>query len=333
VKQRWLAGLAVGVCVLAACGDDDGGSVRNVDGDCPSESASGSASASASAGGSASGSASGTECPSGSASGSGSGSGISSSEVAGATDNELINTAVGQYQDYVTAQVDELIAATTVFTDAVRAGDVAAAQAAYAPSRVSWDRIEPIAGLISDIDGAVDARVDDFEGPDDPTWTGWHRLEYLLWEQNTTEGGAQFADKLDADLASLQQQLPELELPPAALAVGAAELIEEVSEGKITGEEDRYSHTDLWDFDANIDGSKELITYLSPAIEAEDPDLLQAINEGFNEIEAELAAYEDGNGGYVSYEQLTEDDKAQMQASLAELSENVSQVAGVLGLE
>ena len=89
----------------------------------------------------------------------------------------------------------------------MRAGDVAAAQAAYAPSRVSWERIEPIAGLVADIDGAVDARVDDFEGPDDPTWTGWHRLEYLLWEQNTTEGGAEFADKLDADLATLQSQV------------------------------------------------------------------------------------------------------------------------------
>ena len=78
----------------------------------------------------------------------------------------------------------------------------------------------------------MDARVDDFEGPDDPTWTGWHRLEYLLWEQNTTAGGAEFADKLDADLQTLKAELPDLELPPAALAVGAAELIEEVSEGQ-----------------------------------------------------------------------------------------------------
>ena len=71
----------------------------------------------------------------------------------------------------------------------MRAGDLEAAKAAYAPSREAWERIEPIAGLIEEIDGAVDARVDDFEGPNDPTFTGWHRLEYLLWEKNTTEGG------------------------------------------------------------------------------------------------------------------------------------------------
>jgi iron uptake system component EfeO len=331
VKKRLVAGLAACVLVLAACGDDDGGSVRNVDGeDCPSESASASGSASASASGSASsagsGSASAADCPSGSA------SGVSSSEL-GTTDDEAITTAVEQYQTYLGEQVDELVVATKTFTDAVRAGDVAAAQAAYAPSRVNWERIEPIAGLVPDIDTAVDARVDDFEGPSDPTWNGWHRLEYLLWEQNTAEGGAEFADKLDADLASLQSQISELELPAGALAVGAAELIEEVSEGKITGEEDRYSHTDLWDFAANIEGSEQLITLLTPALEGADPDLLVAINDGFTDIEGQLATYADGNGGYVSYEQLTDDDKAQMQATLAELSENVSQVAGTLGLE
>jgi iron uptake system component EfeO len=287
--------------VLAACGNDDGDSVRD---------------------------ASDTSA----ASGSGSGTGLSSSDLS-ETDNELVNAAVTQYKQYVEQQVDALVAATTTFTNAVRAGDVEAAKAAYAPSRVSWERIEPIAGLVPDIDGATDSRVDDFEGVDDPNFTGWHRLEYLLWEQNTTAGGAEFADKLDADLASLKQQVAALDLPAGALPAGAADLIEEVSEGKITGEEDRYSHTDLWDFAANIDGSKQLIVLLTPAIEAEDPGLVTKINGGFTDIDAQLAAYKDGNGGYVSYEQLTDADKDKMKATLAELSENVSQVGGTLGLK
>ena len=72
----------------------------------------------------------------------------------------------------------------------MRAGNLQAARAAYAPSREGWERIEPIAGLIEEIDGAVDSRVDDFAGPNDPAFTGWHRLEYLLWQRNTTEGAA-----------------------------------------------------------------------------------------------------------------------------------------------
>jgi iron uptake system component EfeO len=305
VQHRWMAvgiaGLLASVLVLAACGSDDGDSVRDA-----------------------------TNTSSGS--GSGSGTGLSGSHLS-VTDNELVNAAVDQYKQYLEQQVDTLVAATTTFTNAVRAGDVEAAKAAYAPSRVSWERIEPIAGLVPDIDGATDSRVDDFEGVDDPNFTGWHRLEYLLWEQNTTAGGAEFADKLDADLASLKQQVAGLELPAGALPAGAADLIEEVSEGKITGEEDRYSHTDLWDFAANIDGSKQLIVLLTPAIEAEDPHLVTKINRGFTDIDSQLAVYKDGNGGYVSYEQLTDADKEKMKATLAQLSENVSQVGGTLGLK
>ncbi len=124
-----------------------------------------------------------------------------------------------------------------------------------------------------------------------------------------------------------------MDIPPAALVVGASELIEEVSTGKITGEEDRYSHTDLWDFAANVEGSEAGIDLLAPALEEADPELLADIEAGFAELDEQLAEYEDGEGGYVSYEELTEEDKTAMQATLGELSENLSLMAGVLGLE
>jgi Imelysin len=119
-----------------------------------------------------------------------SGSGIADEVAGSSTDNPLVTDAVAEYQSWVAEQVDLTIAATETFTDAVRAGDLEGAKAAYAPSRQGWERIEPIAGLVGEIDGAVDARVDDFEGVDDPAFTGWHRLEYLLWEQGTTARGA-----------------------------------------------------------------------------------------------------------------------------------------------
>ena len=180
---------------------------------------------------------------------------------------------MADYKAWVVAEVDALVADTTKFTDAVRAGDLAEAKKQFAPSRVRWERIEPIAGLVEEIDGAVDARVDDFEGVTDPEFTGWHRLEYHLWEKDSTGGTKPFADQLDKDIATLDQQMQGLEFPPAAVALGPAELIEEVSEGKITGEEDRYSHTDLWDFDANVDGSRKLFELLTPALQAKDAAL------------------------------------------------------------
>jgi iron uptake system component EfeO len=256
-----------------------------------------------------------------------------------------VAAGVADYSAYVARQVDGTIAATRTFTDAVRAGDIRAARAAYAPSREGWERIEPIAGLIEEIDGAVDARVDDFAGPSDAAWTGWHRLEYLLWERNTTAGAARFANGLDQDLQTLKSGLAGLEIPPAAVALGASELIEEVSQGKITGEEDRYSKTDLWDFAANVEGAEEVVAALTPALEQADPELLARIRSGFGEIEASLEPLRKGDGWVLFCQEneehpsdlctrttVTQQQIDRMKAQLAALSEDLALVPGALGL-
>lgn len=273
-------------------------------------------------------------------------SGASATSSAVAAPNPLTEQAATEYKAYATAQIDELVTVVKVFTDAVRAGDLQAAQDAYAPSRMPWERIEPIAGLVEEIDGKIDARVDDFAGVDDPEFTGWHRLEYLLFEQNTTDGAAPFADQLDADIAALKEQFPAVEVKPVDVSTGAAELIEEVSEGKITGEEDRYAKTDLWDFDANLQGARDAVGKLNPALVEADPALLGKIDAGINSVFETLAPLRRGDG-WVLF--CTENDPYPsarcpdvtvtpqvvdtLKAELAGLSENLSQVSGVLKLQ
>lgn len=266
--------------------------------------------------------------------------------AAPAVDQAVLDKAAADYKAYVESNIDELQRVVKVFTDAVRAGDLAAAQAAYAPSRVPWERIEPIAGLVEEIDGKIDARVDDFDSVDDPEFTGWHRLEYLLFEKNTTEGGAEFADQLDKDVADLKEQFTSVEVTPLDVANGAAELIEEVSEGKITGEEDRYSKTDLWDFDANVQGARDAIGKLNPALVEADPALLGKIEAGINSVFETLAPLRRGDGWVLFCTEndpypsprcpevtVTADVTDKLKAELAGLSENLSQVAGVLKLQ
>jgi iron uptake system component EfeO len=265
---------------------------------------------------------------------------------AAAAPNPLVEQAATDYKAYASAQIDELVAAVKVLTDAVRAGDLQAAQAAYAPSRMPWERIEPLAGLVEEIDGKVDARVDDFAGVDDEAFTGWHRIEYILFELNTTDGAAPFADQLDADIATLKEQFQSVEVKPIDVSNGAAELIEEVSEGKITGEEDRYSKTDLWDFDANMQGAQAAVDKLNPALVEADPALLGKISAGVNSVFDTMRPLRRGDG-WVLF--CTENDPYpsprcpevtvdpptidKLKAELAGLSENLSQVSGVLKLQ
>src|SRR5699024_10008115 len=132
--------------------------------------------------------------------------------------------------------------------------------------------------------------VDDFADEDDPAFTGWHRLEHLLWVKGTTDGGAQLADRLDADLATLKTELADVDITPLAVTQGSAELIEEVSKGKITGEEDLYSHTDLWDFAANVEGAAKAFALMKPAVVEADEDLASDIQAEFDDIDDALAA-------------------------------------------
>ncbi len=236
------------------------------------------------------------------------------------------------YKTYVLGEVTTLRQETKLFTDAVRAGNVAEAKKQFAPSRVSWERIEPIAGLVEEIDGAVDARVDDFANEADPKWTGWHKLEYLLWEKNTAAGGKPLADQLDKDLGTLETQLKTVEITPKAVALGAGELIEEVSKGKITGEEDRYSHTDLWDFAANVEGAKAAYGVFKPVLAAKDAALVKALDDRFAAVEASLKPYAVAGGGYQPYTALKPADKVKMQAQLAALSEELAKLPAALGV-
>jgi len=143
----------------------------------------------------------------------------------------------------------------------------------------------------------------------------------------------------------LKTQFATLEVPPVTLPVGAAELIEEVSEGKITGEEDRYSKTDLWDFYANLEGSRQAIALLTPALQAKDPALLARIQTGFAELDTTLAPLRAGDGWKLYCLQndpfpstrcpavtVTPATVDTLKAQLAGLSENVSLTAGTLGL-
>jgi iron uptake system component EfeO len=303
--RRSLSVLAVTAALglLAGC-SDDGGSVRSEGG--------------------GSGSASG--------SGSGSGSGLSGSDLGGQSSDKDITAAVGSYRTYVLGEVSKLRRETKLFTDAVRAGNVAEAKKQFAPSRVSWERIEPIAGLVPKIDGAVDARVDDFASENDPKWTGWHKLEYLLWVKNTAAGGKPLADQLDKDFGTLETQLKTVEITPKAVALGAGELIEEVSKGKITGEEDRYSHTDLWDFAANVEGAEAAYGVFKTVLSSKDAALAKTLDDRFAAVEASLKPYQVAGGGYRPYTALKPEDKTTMQAQLGALSEELAKLPAALGV-
>lgn len=228
------------------------------------------------------------------------------------------------YADYVKSQTAQLVTATKAFTDAVRAGDVEKAKQLYGPARVYWERIESVAESFGDLDPAVDARINDVEDPS--KWTGFHPIEQALWEKNTTEGMTPLADGLDANVVKLDKLVQNLTYEPADLANGATTLLTEVSGTKITGEEERYSHIDLLDIWANVDGAKRAFDLLAPALKRIDPKSVTTINERFTDVNQLLGKYREGNS-FTLYNTLTKDQTKELADSIDALAEPLSEVA------
>ncbi len=240
---------------------------------------------------------------------------------------------IAEYKFYVTREAGILVAESGKFAAAVKAGDLKAAQALYAPARVHYERIEPIAELFSDLDASIDSRADDHEQKEqDPGFTGFHRLEYGLFGQQSTAGLAPFADRLVADIAELQQRIAGLTVPPDKMVGGAAALIEEVAATKISGEEDRYSHTDLWDFQANVDGAAKIVGLLRPLTVKADKDLADKIDANIAAVNGVLARYRRSDGGFETYDRLSDADRLALKGPVTQLAEDLSRLRGTLGL-
>ncbi|MCL6603750.1 MAG: EfeM/EfeO family lipoprotein [Paenibacillus sp.] len=236
--------------------------------------------------------------------------------------------AIDQYRTYVIEQCDAFVKETEKFTTAVKEGKLEEAKALYAPSRMFYERIEPIAEALGDLDPNIDARENDVDLAE---WRGFHRIEKSLWEDNTTKGMEATADLLLKDAQLLRAKVETADINANLLVTGAVELLNEVSSSKVTGEEERYSHTDLYDFVANVEGAEKIYELLKPELAKIDPALEQTIGEKFAALKAELAPFKSGEG-YVSYEVLKEEEVRKLSQNLDALAEPLSNMGTILGV-
>ncbi|MER5651166.1 iron uptake system protein EfeO [Streptosporangium sp. NPDC002524] len=243
------------------------------------------------------------------------------------SDDAQLSAATAGYKRYIKSQSDTLLTKTQEFVDAVKAEDIGKAKELFPVSRTYWERIEPVAEIFGDLDPAIDARENDVaEGEE---WTGFHKIEKDLWVTKDVSEDGPVADKLMADIKTVVEQSNAAELSPVLLANGAKGLLDEVASGKITGEEDRYSHTDLWDFDANLQGSKAAVQALRPVLEERAPELVKTLDEKFAGAEAALGAHRKGDG-WKLHTELSKDDLKKLSDAINALAEPISKIAAVV---
>jgi iron uptake system component EfeO len=241
---------------------------------------------------------------------------------------------LAEYKVYVIDQINDLVKKTKHFAEAVKAGRLAEAQKLYAPARQPYERIEPIAELFVDLDKSIDVRADDFEMKEaDSAFVGFHRLEKALFADKTTDGMQAVADRLVSDVVELKTRVAALTIPPKKMVGGAADLIEEVASTKISGEEDRYSHTDLWDFQANVDGARKIFDLLHPLLLKRNAELVARVENNFSKVDSLLGRYQTRGQRFEQYEDLKVNDRNALKGAVTALAEDLSLLRGALGLD
>jgi iron uptake system component EfeO len=251
---------------------------------------------------------------------------IVTGERVGPPATPLNQRAVQSYRRFLESRLGLLLQRTRQFVAAVQAGDVAEAKRLFPIAREPYESVEPVAERFGDLDPRIDAREGDVP---DAQWGGFHRIEKALWISGSTTGVEETAQALLQNVQQLRSMVRTIELEPAQIANGAKELIDEIFASKITGEEDRYSHTDLWDFAANIAGSRAAFEAVRPLLIDRQPALADTVQARLRAVEEELARFRTG-AGYVSYTTLRPAETRRLAVLLDALAEPIGQVAAAV---
>ena len=244
--------------------------------------------------------------------------------------NPQLVAAVRGYAAYVKQNTTDLVSHTKAFCQAINAKDMNQAKALYPRARVYYERIEPVAEVWGSLDTSIDGR---WENPVTvkSQFTGFHRLEQMLWQDNSLTGAAAMCSGLVKNEQQLLTLVSKAQYNPLEMASGATDLINEAGTSKISGEEERYSNTDLPVFAANVEASMKVVTLLHPYLQGQDSGLVPLIQQRHAAVDDLLAHFQATPGydqtGYVEYTTVTKADRRQLSTAVNALAEAMSKMS------
>ena len=243
-----------------------------------------------------------------------------------------LSKETSEYKKYVEGQIDLLLKDTENFAQLLKTGKLDEAKKVYPLIRMAYERSEPIAESFGESDIKIDYRLVDFkeEFKNEEGWKGFHRIEKILWEQNTTKGTEKYAEDLVNDIKELKAKIATIEVTPDLMVTGAIDLLNEVSTQKITGEEEVFSHTDLYDFRANIEGAQKIFELFRPKLEQKDAKLVTTLDTEFKAVNQLLDKYMIDDNNYKLYTDLTKEDTKALAEAVTKLGEPLSQMGIVI---
>ncbi len=240
---------------------------------------------------------------------------------------------LSEYRVYLSRRSDELVTATAALAERIDAGDLDGARTAWLAARQPWRQVAPVSGRFSDLANSMDPLADYLAGREqDPGFTGFHRIEYGLWVQNATDGLAPVAARLAADAAVLRDRLKALAVEPADLAANAAALAGRVAD-QASGSQAPYSHADLAEYAADLDGIAKSALLADPLVAEAAPATSQALHEALDAARATIDGFRRPDGSFPAWDGVDPAGREKLAAAFAAVAAASAALNPAIGLE
>ncbi|EKT67541.1 EfeM/EfeO family lipoprotein [Providencia alcalifaciens] len=244
---------------------------------------------------------------------------------------EKYQPAIQEYLTFVNKELSEMVEQLEKLNQSIQKGQLAQAKAAYIQAHQHYETVRPIIVLFGNTDRTINSRADYFlDKEKDYRFVGFHLVEYLLFSQQDLKAALPASDELLLKGRDLQKRVLTETIEIPKLVQASADFIEMILETKLSGKENIYSQTDLFDMAANAKGSQVIIDVISPFVEAKT---LNQIKENDQKINKIVQSYQLAKGQYAPYSQLKQQDKMTLYSLLTQQAELLATLRAQLDVD
>ncbi len=202
-----------------------------------------------------------------------------------------LDPVLTQYRSYVAGQLAALTTQVAALRADLAAGDRAAAEQDWLTAHFTYHELGAAYNAFGDAGAAVDGLDQGLpQGVTDPAFTGFHRIEYDLWQNAPMDQLAAEGQQLVDDVDSLQSQLPSFTFDANDVTIRAHEILEDTLRFTLTGQDDYGSGSGFATARADLTGDRELLGLLTPLLQDRSPDLITAANGQIYTLDEQLTA-------------------------------------------
>jgi high-affinity iron transporter len=238
--------------------------------------------------------------------------------------------AISSYRAYVTQELTLESSQVQLLGTAIATGQLAPARSAWLTAHLTWHRIggayDAFGNLGLSIDGTADRLQD---GVTSAQFTGFHKVEMDLWQNDNLTDAASDTATLLSDVKELAVQFPSEAIPATELPLRTHEILEDALRDELSGDDDYGSGTDMSSVEADVDGTRELLSLLAPLLGQRAPDLVSTVTSELNTLDTALAATQ-VNGQWVEVTKVPLAQREQVDGAIGQALETLDLVPELL---